>query len=147
MYSQSLMQKHHILTNSLSLLNRQYYNLIPNMYKSEIYFIGKRKQPWPEIIKWAASTMWLCAQRVWSESSLCAQWVAKGPSFFHADSEDSDQTGRMPRLIRVLAGCTLNLLVLSQGGSDNKTLLSVCYLMFHELITIHDLHDFISSIV
>ena len=34
-----------------------------------------------------------------SESSLCAQWVAKGPSFLHADSEDSDQTGRMPRLI------------------------------------------------
>ena len=30
---------------------------------------------------------------------LCAQWVAKGPSFLHADSEDSDQTGRMPRLI------------------------------------------------
>ena len=32
---------------------------------------------------------------VWSESSLCAQWVAKGPSFLHADSEDSDQTGRI----------------------------------------------------
>ena len=31
---------------------------------------------------------------VWQESSLCAQWVAKGPSFLHADSEDSDQTGR-----------------------------------------------------
>ena len=29
---------------------------------------------------------------VWSESSLCAQWVAKDPSFLHADSEDSDQT-------------------------------------------------------
>ena len=43
---------------------------------------------------------------VWSESSLCAQWVAKDPSFLHADSEDSDQTGRMPRLIRVFAGCT-----------------------------------------
>ena len=27
---------------------------------------------------------------VWSESSLCAQWVAKDPSFLHADSEDSD---------------------------------------------------------
>ena len=27
---------------------------------------------------------------VWSESSLCAQWVAKGPSFLHADSKDSD---------------------------------------------------------
>ena len=29
---------------------------------------------------------------VWSESSLCAQWVAKDPSFLHADSEDPDQT-------------------------------------------------------
>ena len=29
----------------------------------------------------------------------CAQWVAKDPSFLQADSEDSDQTGRMPRLI------------------------------------------------
>ena len=34
----------------------------------------------------------------------CAQWVAKDPSFLHADSEDSDQTGRMPRLIWVSAG-------------------------------------------
>ena len=29
----------------------------------------------------------------------CAQWVAKDPSFLHADSEDSNQTGWMPRLI------------------------------------------------
>ena len=35
----------------------------------------------------------------WSESSRCAQWVAKDPRFLHADSEDSDQTDRMPRLI------------------------------------------------
>ena len=40
---------------------------------------------------------------VWSVSSLCAQWVGKDPSFLHAESEDSDQTGRMPRLIRVFA--------------------------------------------
>ena len=40
------------------------------------------------------------------ESSQCAQRVAKDPSFLHADSEDSDQTGRMPRLIRVFAGRT-----------------------------------------
>ena len=53
----------------------------------------------------------------WSESSLCAQWVAKDPSFLHADSEDSDQTGRMPRLIRVFAGRTPILLVLSCRGS------------------------------
>ena len=33
------------------------------------------------------------------ESSLCAQWVAKDPRFLHADNEDSDLIGRMPRLI------------------------------------------------
>ena len=53
----------------------------------------------------------LCVQRrmislgispVWSESSLDAQ--CKDPMFPHADSEGSDQTGRMPRLIWVFAG-------------------------------------------
>ena len=43
---------------------------------------------------------------VWSESSLCTLSVAKDPSYLHADSEDSDQTGRMPRLIWVFAGRT-----------------------------------------
>ena len=33
------------------------------------------------------------------QSSLGAQWVAKDPMVLHADSEDSDQTGGMPRLI------------------------------------------------
>ena len=37
---------------------------------------------------------------------LCVQWVAKDPSFLYSDSEDSDQTGRMPRMIWVLAGRT-----------------------------------------
>ena len=57
---------------------------------------------------------------VWSESSLCAQWVAKDPRFLHADSEDSDQTGWMPRLIWVFAGRTLILLVLSCRGSGKN---------------------------
>ena len=26
---------------------------------------------------------------------ICAQWIAKGPSFLHADSKVSYQTGRM----------------------------------------------------
>ena len=43
---------------------------------------------------------------VWSESSLCTQWVAKDPSFLHVDSENSDQAGWMPRLIWVFAGRT-----------------------------------------
>ena len=38
-----------------------------------------------------------------AQSSLCALWVAKDPSFLHADSEDSDQTGRMAKLICVFA--------------------------------------------
>ena len=43
------------------------------------------------------SSTWASAQS--DQSSLCAQWVPKEPRFFHADSEDSDQTGRLPRLI------------------------------------------------
>ena len=64
---------------------------------------------------------------VWSESSLCAQWVAKDPSFLHADSEDSDQTGLMPRLIWVIAGRTHILLVLSCRGSISVPLSSSCH--------------------
>ena len=60
-------------------------------------------------------TKWLCAQQrltlAWAsaQSLLCAQWVVKDPSFLHADSEDSDQTGWMPRLIWDFAGCTCHL--------------------------------------
>ena len=71
-------------------------------------------------------TKWVWAQRrlrsAWAsaqsdQSSLCAHWVARDPSFLHADSKDSDQTGRMPRLSWVFAGRTLILLVLSCRGS------------------------------
>ena len=47
---------------------------------------------------------WASAQT--DQSSLCAQWVAKDSIFLHADSKHSDQTGQMPRLIRVFAGRT-----------------------------------------
>ena len=53
----------------------------------------------------------------WSESSLSA-WRKFGSLAAHwAHSKDSDQTGRMPRLIWVFAGRTVILLVLSWGGS------------------------------
>ena len=51
-----------------------------------------------------------------NQSSQCAQWVAKEPSFLHTDSEDSDQTGR-----------TAILLVLSGGGSNNTVLMLMMY--------------------
>ena len=54
---------------------------------------------------------------VWSESSLSA-WRKHWSLATHwAHTEDSDQTGRMPRLIWVFAGRTVILLVLSWGGS------------------------------
>ena len=42
------------------------------------------------------------------QPGLCAQWVAKDLRI-----AKTDQTGRMPRLIRVFAGRTVILLVLS----------------------------------
>ena len=76
---------------------------------------------------------------VWSESLLCARWVAKDPRFLHADSEDSDQTGQMPRLIWVFAGCTLILLVLSCHGSYCIAILTVTistswYMYLHKVL-------------
>ena len=76
---------------------------------------------------------WVCAQQrlrsAWAsvqsdQSSLCAQWVG----FLHADREDSDQTGRMPRLIWVFTGRTLTLLVLSCRGSHVNlgTIITIC---------------------
>ena len=55
---------------------------------------------------------------VWSESWLSA-WRKLGSLATHwAHSEDSDQTGRMPRLIWVFAGCTVTLLFFSCRGSN-----------------------------
>ena len=42
------------------------------------------------------------------QSDQNAQWVAKDPVLLQADREDSDQTGRMPRLIWVFAGRTVH---------------------------------------
>ena len=53
---------------------------------------------------------------VWSESSLCAQWVAMDPSFLHVDSEDwSDWVDAQADLS--LRWMHSILLVLSWGGS------------------------------
>ena len=60
----------------------------------------------------------VCIRPVWSESSLSA-WRKLGSLATHwAHSEDSDQTGCMPRLIWVFAGRTVILSVLSWGGSN-----------------------------
>ena len=55
---------------------------------------------------------------VWSESSLFAGRKLGSLATHWAQSEDSDLTGWMPRLIWVFAGRTSTLLVLSWGGSN-----------------------------
>ena len=59
---------------------------------------------WP--VRPAKTQISLGIRPVWSESLLSA-WRKLGSLATHwAHSEDSDQTGRMPRLIWVFAGCT-----------------------------------------
>ena len=58
-----------------------------------------------------------CRGPIWSESSLSAWRKLGSLATQGAHSEDSNQTGRMCRLIWVFAGHTLILLVLSCRGS------------------------------
>ena len=58
----------------------------------------------------------LSIRPVWSEYSLSAWRKLWSLATHWAYSEDSDQTGRMPRLIWVFAGRTVILLVLSWGS-------------------------------
>ena len=75
------------------------------------------------------TTISLSIRPVLSETLLCVQWVAKDPSFLHADSKDSDQTGRMPRLICVFAGRTAMLLIFSWDSSNilNQNIVRRCF--------------------
>ena len=74
-----------------------------------------KRTKWP--VRPAKTQISLGIRPVWSEPSLSA-WRKVGPLAPHwAHSEDSNQAGRMPRLIRVFAGRTVILLVLTWGGS------------------------------
>ena len=97
----------------VSLLHVDVYTKFPFSFVFEPPHDKTNKVP----VRSAKTQISLGIRPVWSESSLCAQWVAKDPNFLHTDSEESDKTGRMPRLIWVFAGRTVIVLVLSQGGS------------------------------
>ena len=68
------------------------------------YILAAPRQNQQYDVRLAKTQMSLGIRPVWSETSLCAQTVAKDPSFPHADSEDSDVAMWMPRLIWVFAG-------------------------------------------
>ena len=85
---------------------------------TEIWLIELRRDKTNNVVVRPAQTqISLGIRQVRSASWLSAWRVAKGLSYLHADSEDSDQTGRMPRLIWVCTGRTTTLLVLSCRGS------------------------------
>ena len=93
------------------------YTVCPDLYvRRYMSHIMTKPTKW---LRPAKTRISLGIHPVWSESSLCAEWVTKDPSLLHADSEDSDQTGRMPRLIWVFARHTVILLVLSCRGSHD----------------------------
>ena len=102
--------------SSFATFQKQLFRNVES-FRSDIQYEPPRDKTNKLSVRPAKTQITLGIRQVWSESSLCAQWVAKNPSFLHADSKDSDETGRMPRLIWVFAGRTTTLLVLSWGGS------------------------------
>ena len=85
----------------------------------------RRIEPWHDktnkvTVRPVKTQISLGIRPVWSVSSLSA-WRKLGSLATHqAHGEDSDQTGRMPRLIWIFAGRTVTLLVLSCHGSIMK---------------------------
>ena len=73
-------------------------DMLKTVYPLKLRFAGGITK-WHVCLAKTQISLGICP--VWSESSLCTQWIAKGPRFLHGDSKDSDQTGQMPRLILV----------------------------------------------
>ena len=94
----------------------------------ELFIPGKRSMSWlmTKPTKWhvhpAKTRISLGIHPVWSVSSLCPLRIAKDLRLLRADSEDSDQTGRMPRLIWVFAGCTGHFVGFVMQGLKYETL-------------------------
>ena len=56
--------------------------------ETQLYMSRLVTKPTEWHVRPAMTQISLGIRPVWSESSLCAQWVAKFPSFLHADSKD-----------------------------------------------------------
>ena len=131
-----------------SMVKPDYFSMVKPVYSSFqddsqffqvssfFRFYGKIAEPPHDktnkmAVRQAKTQTSLGIQPVASESLLCAQWVGKDPSFLHADCKDSDQTGRMPRLIWDMPFCWIchvaaHLLV-KQGILNNAGLIGRAY--------------------
>ena len=109
------------LHSNISICSRELFDLAPLNDVDVEMFGGKWQQNWIQNIKKTkelphdktkkitvrpAKTHISLGIRPVNESLLCGQWVAKDTVILQADSEDSDQTGQLPRLIWVFAGRT-----------------------------------------
>ena len=105
------------------------HNIPEYIQCKDLYF--STFEPWHDktskvSVRPAKTQISLGIRSVWSGSSLSA-WRKFGSLATHwAHSEDSDQTGRMPRLIWVFSGRTLILLVLSCRGSFDANFSRSC---------------------
>ena len=86
---------------SLTLIEEHNIRIRIRMHFLNVSYLMTKPTKWP--LCPAKTQISLGIRPVWSESSQCTQWVAEDPVFLHADSKDSDQTGRMHRLICVFA--------------------------------------------
>ena len=94
---------------------KEQFPSILHIYKYMLWALIRKLTKWHMHPAQTQIRLGICP--VWSESSLSA-WRKLGSLATHlAHSEDSDQTGWMPRLIWVFAGRTVILLVLSWRGS------------------------------
>ena len=94
-------QTHRICFN-FSCLNASAHPWLQRNTNNELEYNTTNKMT----VRPAKTQISLGIRPVWSEPSPCTQWVVKDQSFLHADSEDSDQNGQMPRLIWVFPGRT-----------------------------------------
>ena len=74
----------------METIRRLHVHPSPSFYRSNMTEAKFKTNKWH--VRPAKSQISLGIRPVWSESSLCTQWVAKDQSFLHADSDDSDQT-------------------------------------------------------
>ena len=93
------------LVTGLNNHNRK-WDMFESFYNAEVHLSRLMTKPTKWHVRPAKTQISLGIRPVWSESSLSA-WRKPGSLATHwAHSEESDQTGRMPRLIWVFAGRT-----------------------------------------
>ena len=121
-------------------------NLFKNSFTSFTIYEPRHDKTNKMTVRPAKTQISLGIYPVWSESSLSA-WRNLGSLATHwAHSEDSDQTGRMPRLIWVFAGRTLTLLVLSCRGSYGEVLITDAVSLFCHLYLTNATHTHCSFV-